>query len=125
MLADAAGRALPAPPALFALLVDAKNDGLSLSISATGFNRRQPAVDLVSPHGDRGEAAALKMSCCGKKRETWRGESPMPPRAPSTPAGPVYFRYLGSTALTGSRTGNRPYLIGSGAPEPPLINLVP
>ena len=57
------------------------------------------------------------MSCCGKKREAWRGESPMPARAPSRSTGVAYFRYLGNKAITvqGPATGRIYRFWGSGA----------
>jgi hypothetical protein len=57
------------------------------------------------------------MSCCGKKREIWRGKSPQLPKAPSGNPGAVYFRYLGNKALTvaGTVTGRVYQFWGSGA----------
>ena len=56
------------------------------------------------------------MSCCGKQRANWRGESPRIPRAPVNPH-VVYFRYLGNQTITveGSATGRTYSFSGAGA----------
>ncbi len=57
------------------------------------------------------------MSCCGKRRETWRGESPQVPRAQAGHPGVVYFRYVGGSAITvvGPMTGRVYRFWGAGA----------
>ena len=57
------------------------------------------------------------MSCCGTKRETWRGKSPELPQAQASDQRVVYFRYLGNKALTvvGSISGRTYQFWGSGA----------
>lgn len=55
------------------------------------------------------------MSCCGKRRDTWRGETAQIPPASFNHSGQVYFRYVGNTALTviGPVTG-RTYKFSAG-----------
>ena len=57
------------------------------------------------------------MSCCGKQRANWRGESPRIPRAQPVNPRVVYFRYVGKETITvrGSATGRTYIFSGSGA----------
>jgi len=57
------------------------------------------------------------MSCCGKQRANWRGESPRIPRAQPVTPHVVYFRYLGNQTMTvvGSATGRTYSFSGVGA----------
>jgi hypothetical protein len=57
------------------------------------------------------------MSCCGKKREVWRGEAQRTPLMPANRAPAVYFRYVGNSALTvvGPVTGRVYTFSGRGA----------
>ena len=57
------------------------------------------------------------MSCCGKQRTNWKGESPHIPHAQSGNAHVVYFRYVGQQTITvvGSATGRTYRFSGAGA----------
>ena len=73
------------------------------------------------------------MSCCGKQRTNWRGESPRIPRARHVNSRVVYFRYVGKQAITivGSATGRTYRFSGAGATvaadpkDAPVIASVP
>lgn len=57
------------------------------------------------------------MSCCGKQRTNWRGDSPRIPQAQSVNRRVVYFRYVGnkSISVVGSATGRTYKFWGAGA----------
>jgi len=57
------------------------------------------------------------MSCCGKKRDAWRGESPQTPRAHPKNSQFIYFRYTGNKILkvVGPVSGHVYEFSGSGA----------
>jgi hypothetical protein len=57
------------------------------------------------------------MSCCGKQRTNWKGESPRILQAQPVNTGVVYFRYVGSQTITvvGSATGRTYKFSGAGA----------
>jgi hypothetical protein len=73
------------------------------------------------------------MSCCGKQRSNWRGESPLIPRAHQVNPRAVYFRYVGKETITvmGSVTGRAYTFSGAGAivaadpSDAPLLASVP
>ena len=73
------------------------------------------------------------MSCCGKQRANWRGESPRIPRAQPVNPRVVYFRYFGKETITvmGSATGRAYKFSGAGAivaadpSDAPLLASVP